>query len=248
MSIGIIDSGRAGLATLKFFAEKFPEQEIILLDDAAHFPYSNKSSDLAQMRTEKCIAALKNLGADPIIIANHAAASTNADKSIFNVIRSACAMAGEINSTSVGVLATPLTVSSQVYRQTLKEQNAETKVYEMPAPLLIPIVEEGWQDDPLTNLMAFRYMTPLMDSKIDSLIFGCSHFRLLAKALQKITGKEMPLIDPLENISEEILKLNLTASKNPGPRILSNDPTADKTTRALDQFALVDLKIETLDF
>ena len=63
-------------------------------------------------------------------------------------------------------------------------------------PLFVPLVEEGWRKDPITVEIAKRYMASFLQSGIDTLIMGCTHYPLLRSTLQGIMGEEVTLVNP----------------------------------------------------
>src|SRR5690606_30244331 len=70
----------------------------------------------------------------------------------------------------------------------------------------VPLVEEGWVDDPLTNLVLHRYLQPLLKSGIDTLILGCTHYPLLRSSIQKVCGNGVKLVDSELALSRRIQK------------------------------------------
>ena len=78
------------------------------------------------------------------------------------------------------------------------------EVFQMAAPLLVPLVEEGWVDDPLTSMVVFRYTKPLLDQKIDTLILGCTHYPILKNAIQKVCGAHIQLVDSGNSLARRI--------------------------------------------
>ena len=62
-------------------------------------------------------------------------------------------------------------------------------VYGQPCPLFVPLVEEGWTKDPVTEVVARRYLKELLEKDIDTLIMGCTHYPLLRSLLRHVVGK-----------------------------------------------------------
>ena len=60
-----------------------------------------------------------------------------------------------------------------------------------------PLVENGFshKDDPVPRLVAERYLAPLKEHGIDTLIMGCTHYPILRDIIAQIMGKEVTLID-----------------------------------------------------
>ena len=105
------------------------------------------------------------------------------------------------------------------------EPNAE--VYQQACPLWVPLVEEGWVDDPITNLVVYRYVRALSPHPIDTVILGCTHYPALRSAIQKVLGPAITLVDSSLGLTEDLEALNICGHSNaaaPGHvRILCTD-------------------------
>ena len=119
-------------------------------------------------------------------------------------------------SGTIGVIGTKATVARRAYIEELLKINPKLQIFQQACPLLVPLVEEGWDEDPITNLVVYRYLSPLMSAKIDTLIMGCTHYPVLAAAIKKVTGPNVELVDSSESIADEMAKdfanLNLVAN------------------------------------
>lgn len=60
----------------------------------------------------------------------------------------------------------------------------------------MPLVEEGWLHDPVTDEVAARYLKELQDKQVDTLILGCTHYPLLRSTIRKIMGDGVCLVNP----------------------------------------------------
>jgi glutamate racemase len=56
-------------------------------------------------------------------------------------------------------------------------------------------VEEGWLDDEITERIIDRYLSPMKNRGIDTLILGCTHYPLLQPSIQKFMGSGVSIID-----------------------------------------------------
>ena len=175
--IGVFDSGVGGLTVLKGLAEHFPHHDFLYLADTARLPYGTKSSSTISSYLKKNIQFLKSHKVDLIVVACNSASTVllNSDEDfgvpVFNVIEPGSQSAlNHSKNKKIGVLGTRTTVQSRAYIRTLKKLDPEVEVHQMPAPLLVPLVEEGWIDDPLTSMVVYRYTKPLLDLGVDTLI------------------------------------------------------------------------------
>lgn len=209
--IGIFDSGIGGLTVLKALKELMPQYSYLYLGDTARMPYGNKSQEtIIRYSIENTQWLLAN-GATIIVVACNTASAVATeslkknfpDVPIFEVITPAAKKASEQTiSGNVGVLATRGTIMSGVYERKLHLLNPKLKIISVAAPLLVPLIEEGWIDDPETTHIAHRYLLGL--ENIDTLILGCTHYPLLAPVIQKLIGKKVTLVSSGTSVAKEI--------------------------------------------
>ncbi len=207
LPIGVFDSGLGGLTVLKVLRERFPHEHFIYLGDTARIPYGSKSPRTIQRYLEQTLKFLVQTGVKAVVIACNSAstqaANVKAHVPLYNVITPSALKASQTTKNNqVGVIATRATVGSRAYVNEIEKANGKIKVYQQACPLLVPLVEEGWDDDPITNLVIYRYLTPLLSAHIDTLILGCTHFPILKTAIKKVTGPHVELIESSQAISE----------------------------------------------
>lgn len=211
--IGIFDSGLGGLTALKALKEKLPSEDFIYLGDTARLPYGNKSPRTLKKYLEQNVAFLTQQNVKAVVVACNSASSIltpEFSKSIpiLGVIEPGAKAAHQASALRrIGVIATSTTVNQRAYVQALTQLDDRLMVYQQACPLLVPLVEEGWQDDPLTNLVIYRYLTPLLENAIDTLIMGCTHYPMLRPAIEKVTGPHIQLIDPGAAVADELTKV-----------------------------------------
>ena len=118
------------------------------------------------------------------------------DLPIIGVVKPGAQMAVETTQNKrVGVIATESTIQSGLYQQLITEADPAITVYGKPCPLFVPLVEEGWTKDPITEEVARRYLAEILDKDIDTLIMGCTHYPLLTEIIADIMGPGVTLID-----------------------------------------------------
>ena len=92
----------------------------------------------------------------------------------------------------VGVIATTSTIASGAYERAIHELNPNVRVFPNAAPLLVPLVEEGWLDGAVPRLAVERYLEPLVREKIDALVLGCTHYPLLRSVVDEVLAASSP--------------------------------------------------------
>ena len=102
------------------------------------------------------------------------------------------------------MIATEATVRSDAYPKALRAVRPDLEILSQACPLFVPLVEEGWHDDPVTAEVAERYLRPLLDAGVDTLVLGCTHYPLLKPVLQRIAGPDVMLVDSAEAVAEMV--------------------------------------------
>lgn len=210
--IGVFDSGLGGLTVVREIRRLLPYESIIYYGDIARLPYGIKSREqILTYSIENTLFLLKQK-VKALVIACNSSASAAYDflKSHFNlpvvdVIQPAVASAiATTKSGKIGVIATQSTVSSKVYENSLMKKKPELEIYSVACPLFVPLVEEGWLSNPITDQVIETYLSPITRKKIDTLILGCTHYPLLKKAIQKYVGSNIQLVDSAIPTSEKL--------------------------------------------
>lgn len=216
-TIGVFDSGVGGLTVLKELATHFPTEKFIYLGDTARLPYGTKSPETIRAYSEQILNFLTSRKVDALVIACNTASSQVPEGEwqglpVFNVIQPGAALAAQTSQSGrIGVLGTRATVASEAYTKAIHQIQPATQVFSQACPLFVPLAEEGWLEDPITNLIAYRYIHPLLAQEIDTLILGCTHYPLLKTAIQKACGSQIQLVD-----SGKALALQLQAAFDSG--------------------------------
>ncbi len=217
--IGIFDSGIGGLTVVKKMFEILPEYQILYFGDTARMPYGERSSEIIKKYSIEASEFLIKKGAKIIVIACNTASATASQElkkkfslPIFEVITPAVEKAIQITKNKrIGIIGTRATVNSGIYEKLIKEKKPEIKVFSQPAPLLVPLIEEGWLKKGETKRIIKSYLYPLKMAQIDTLIMACTHYPLLREQIQLKIGRKIKLVDPGEEV---VLKLKEFLEKN----------------------------------
>ncbi len=224
--IGVFDSGLGGLTILRALRESFPNESFIYLGDTARIPYGTKSPPTILKYLKQNIAFLSKQPVKAVVVACNTASSvlsqSDFDLPVYDVIApGAKAALQATTSNRIGVIATRATVANRSYVTAIQNIRPESEVFQQACPLFVPLVEEGWEEDPITNLIAYRYLSPLQSKNIDTLVLGCTHYPFLKSAIRKVLGNSVALIDSASSICDR-----LTADfsrgdllKNPSPQM-----------------------------
>ncbi len=260
--IGVFDSGIGGLTVLKELALQFPQENFLYLGDTARLPYGSKSAHTIRKYSEQNIQFLKKLNVKAIVIACNTASTQVPEPEleglpIYNVIGPGAQRALEVSeSKRIGVLGTRATINSKAYSHKILELDPTANIIDQACPLFVPLAEEGWDSDPVTNLIVFRYLSQILQHSIDTLILGCTHYPLLKNSIARVTGSSIELVDSGEAIARWLERdfnknrLQRNAKDNHQKiEIMTTDSSAHFTEMALkilkpikaDEFRVVDL-------
>jgi glutamate racemase len=201
--IGVFDSGLGGLTVVRELRRKLPSEEILYLGDLAHLPYGTKSTDEIVRLSTACARFLLKKKIKALVIACNSASSVAfrvlsemLPIPVLDVISPAVEEAlSQTRNFRVGVIATYATIESGSYARSLEAKSSEAMYYLKPCPLFVPLAEEGWLDDAVALGAARKYLTPIKKKKVDTLILGCTHYPLLEKAISRVMGPKVALVD-----------------------------------------------------
>lgn len=213
--IGVFDSGVGGLTVVKEIMHQIPNEKVIYFGDTARVPYGNKSKDTVTRYSKQIVRFLRTQNVKAIVVACNTASayaldelSKEIDIPIIGVVKPGAKVAVETTKNGkIGVIGTSGTISSETYTTYMKQLNSDIDVRGKACPLFVPLIEEGLWEDPVTDEIVKRYLTDLIDSGIDTLILGCTHYPLIRKTVQRIVGPEVTLVNPAYETARELKSL-----------------------------------------
>ena len=213
--IGVFDSGIGGLTVLKEIVSAMPKEKILYLGDTARVPYGSQSKSTIVQYTLEAGKFLTKLNIKALVLACNTASSvafkelvTNVSFPVIGMVRASARLAAQkTKNKRVGIIGTKATIASCVYRKVLAELDGDIQVFSKACPLLVPLVEEGWFHNQITDAVVATYLTGLKQKKIDTLILGCTHYPLLSHSIAKFMGNNVALINGAPAVAEELKQL-----------------------------------------
>lgn len=205
--IGVFDSGIGGLTVVAALRELLPAERIFYIGDTARVPYGGKSRRTIERYSVEIAGLLLAEQAKLIVVACNTASALAVPrlKQIFNlpvqgvIDPGAAAAVRSTRNGRIGVIGTRATIASRAYEQAIHALAPETQVFAEACPLLVPLIEEAWFDEPVTDQILHRYLDPLLTERIDTLVLGCTHYPLLREAIARVAGPEVTLVDSAHN-------------------------------------------------
>ncbi len=213
--IGVFDSGVGGLTVVREIMRQIPNERIVYFGDTARVPYGSKSKDTVTRFSRQIVRFLQTHQVKTIVVACNTASAyaleeleKECDIPIIGVVKPGAKVASEVTRNGkIGVIATEATIGSQIYSKYIKQLNKDVTIYGKACPLFVPLVEEGLWQDPVTDEIAKRYLTELIDIDIDTLILGCTHYPLIRSTVGKIMGEKVELVNPAYETAKELKEM-----------------------------------------
>lgn len=226
--IGVFDSGLGGLTVVKELNRLLPDEDIVYFGDTGRVPYGNRSRETIRRYAKEDEAFLLKQDVKVIIAACGTVSSVAADISetlpipFFEVVSHASKAAVKASKNGkIGVIGTAATIKSGKHREYILKENPNATVVCQSCPLFVPLVEEGWYsaEDGVVIETVRRYLEPMLDAEIDTLVLGCTHYPVLSDAISRVLGNKVTLINAgtaTAEVVSEFLKKNAMMSQNPG--------------------------------
>lgn len=229
--IGIFDSGVGGLTVAKEIKRLMPHEDLIYFGDTKHLPYGEKSKEAIVGYSLRIVEFLLSLNCKAIVIACNTA-TANALKEILELVDGRVPVFDVINPVAekvafeihnnVGVIATKATVNSGLYKKSIRKHNKFIKVDELATPLLVPAIEEGFANHPITHAIIYNYLSNNKLKNIETLILGCTHYPLLQNEIKQYYGNRVRVIDSPNIVASQVKsvldKYQLLNEDNPEPK------------------------------
>lgn len=207
--IGVFDSGVGGLTVVRALRRRLPAEAVLYLGDTARLPYGTKSPETVARYTQRSVDLLLERGVKGVVVACNTASAVALPRlaspvPVWGVIEPGARRAAAASAGRIGVVGTESTIRSDAYGAALRRLRPDLEVASEACPLFVPLVEEGWLEDPVTEQVAERYLAPLVARGIDTLVLGCTHYPLLAPLLARLLGPEVGLVDSGEAVAEQL--------------------------------------------
>jgi glutamate racemase len=213
--IGVFDSGIGGLTVVSALRSLLPNENINYLGDTARVPYGGKSQPTVERYSLEIAAMLLAENAKTIVVACNTASAlalprlqeTLSVPVMGVVFPGAQAAVSATRNGHIGVIGTRATIKSGAYERAIQSLSTEVRVTSHACPLLVPLIEEGWLNNDITDQMIHHYLDPLLCEGIDTLVLGCTHYPLLRPAFARILGPEISLVDSAQNCASAVREL-----------------------------------------
>lgn len=243
--IGVFDSGLGGLTVAAAIDAHLPHERLIYFGDTARVPYGTRSPGTVVRYAVNIADFLRGKGVKLLVVAcntvsAHAigALAEGETVPVVGVIAPGARAALEASKGGdIAVLATPVTVASNAYRRAIERRAPGRTVHQIACPLLVPLAEEGWFEHPVTRMVAREYLAPLVDTGVDTIILGCTHYPMLQGAIRAevdaLIGPHVALVDSARAAAVDVARvLERHDLRRSGPRAAPTMFLTDQPRRA----------------
>ncbi|MDP2630572.1 MAG: glutamate racemase [Candidatus Uhrbacteria bacterium] len=268
MTIGVFDSGLGGLSVLKAFVKIVPEYDYVYLGDNARAPYGGRSADRIFEFTKQGVQFLFDQGCALVVLGCNSASAdalrrlqqewlseSYPDRRVLGVIIPAAeAIAKNYSDRKIGIIGTRATMSSNAYiREIEKCIEKAPRIEQVACPLLVPLIEEGWEKTVPAKMIIKKYLRALKSKQVALLVLGCTHYAFIQDTISRVMGKKVVIIDPgvcsaraLKTYLEKHPEIESRLEKNNILRIYSTD-TSERIQNLAQRFWGKSLAIEKID-
>lgn len=218
--IGIFDSGLGGLTAVSEVMKSFPAEDIVYVGDTGRVPYGTRSEETILRYAKEDVDFLRQKDVKAIIVACGTVSAVALPKlegvfdiPVTGVVKPASAAAAKATKNKkIAIIGTQATIKSGAYEEEIRKILPSAEFFSAACPLFVPLVENGRvsEDDPVLLQIAEEYLAPLRESGADTLIMGCTHYPIIEKAIAKVMGAGVALINPgreaavaIQNIIEQ---------------------------------------------
>ena len=212
--IGVFDSGVGGLTILRALHQALPQEHLIYFGDTANVPYGGKSKQAVTKLSLAVAKFLETCHVKLIVVACNTASAQalpalqkQLHVPVMGVIGpGADAATAVTRNQRIAVLGTQGTVESKAYVKAIAKRNKHARVFQQACPLFVPLAEEGFGAKPAAELIAREYLAPVIKSKADTVILGCTHYPILKSLLSRILGPQVQLVDSSDTLACAVKK------------------------------------------
>lgn len=253
--IGVFDSGYGGLTILSDIRQKLPEYDYLYFGDNARAPYGTRSFDVVYEFTLQAVNEFFDRGCELVILACNTASAKalrtiqqndlpNIDplKRVLGVIRPSSEIIGQFTRTNtIGILATPGTVTSNSYVLEIKKFSPQVKVLQHACPLWVPLIENNEHTTSAGKEFIKNDVDALMamNKNIDTIVLGCTHYPVLKAHIESLVPEGVNVVSQgkivADSLSDYLLRhpwIDSKCTKNGSVSFLTSESTEEFNVNA----------------
>ena len=206
--IGVFDSGFGGLSVWIKLIEQLPNESMVYFADSANCPYGPKTQSEIIELSKKITDFLIEKKCKIIVVACNTATAAaieylraNYPITFIGMEPAVKPAAQQSKTGNIGILATKGTLEGRLFKETSQKYTHNMNVHIQIGEGLVEKVEAGDLNSDSTLKLLKKYINPMMESNIDHLVLGCTHYPFLTETIQKITGDKLTIVNPANAIA-----------------------------------------------
>lgn len=236
--IGIFDSGVGGLTVAHALKQILPGESFVYFGDTAHLPYGDKSEEAIRSYSHQITEFLLEHDAKVILIACNSASASAFEylkdnfgnrTLILDVINPVIEYVSQRQYDKIGVIGTKRTITSGTYEKKLTSSSPKTSVISLATPLFVPMIEEGFIFDDISNAIIRTYLSNSLLTGIQALILGCTHYPIIRNQINRFFNFGVEVVDSGKIVSSSLRQV-----------LESNDLLNDSGKKYKDKFYVSD--------
>lgn len=217
--IGFFDSGLGGISVLRACTALLPREDFLYFGDSINAPYGEKSLETVRTLTMEAVDGLIAQGVKAVVVACNTATSAAItllrDKHphlpIIGIEPAVKPAAQARNSSSVLVMATPLTIQEDKYQKLAASFRHQANVISLPCKGLAELVEQGHLEDQVIDQYLQSLFLPFRSCSVEYIVLGCTHYPFVRSAIRRNFGRPVEIIDGSDGTARQ-LKRQLEAA------------------------------------
>ena len=207
--IAVFDSGVGGISVLRHLMRVLPEERFLYYGDSANAPYGTKTRKQVRELTFAAAEKLIARGIKALVVACNTATSAAIndlreaypDLIVIGIEPALKLAADQFPGGKLGVMATPMTLREEKFARLMERFAQSNEIFSIPAPGLVELIETGRADSPKAEELLRQLFAPY--PKMDAMVLGCTHYPFAAKAIARVLGQEVALLDGGDGTARE---------------------------------------------
>jgi glutamate racemase len=213
--IGVFDSGVGGLTVVARILEQLPREDLIYFGDTARVPYGIRSPRVIREFSREIAAWLLENQVKAIVVACNTVSAVALPElraicpvPVVGVVEAGARQAVEATrSGELAVIGTASTVASRAYPKEVARLDSAVRTLSRACPLFVPMVEDGIVEGPVAEAVIHHYLGDIRQSRIDTLVLGCTHYPLLQEVMHQVLGPELAIVDAAQGTARDLARV-----------------------------------------
>ena len=208
--IAVFDSGVGGISVLRHLLRHLPGERFYYFGDSANAPYGTKTKEEVKAHTFAAAEKLLQVGIKALVVACNTATSAAINELrakypeliVIGIEPALKVAADRFPGGGIGVMATPMTLREEKFASLMHRYEEVCTIHKLPAPGLVELVEAGKADSGQTDAL-LQNLLASHRGKLDAIVLGCTHYPFAARAISRVLGENVALLDGGDGTARE---------------------------------------------